>query len=155
MKPRLFSVSTALVLALLVTACATDGGVSARKQEKSGVYATCRPWQKEFIDKGVIAKEFSPDMVYIAMGKPDKVETKDFPDGRAEMWIYTHVYPSVDAIHGFRHANFTTDSAYQPQPATTQVAKQSVANRRRRLCQYSWRTDAAPGIRPGCRRKSL
>jgi len=122
MKNSLFTAGVALVLVLLVTGCESDGGVSARKKEKSEVYATLRPWQKEFIEKGVIAKEFSPDMVYMALGKPDKVETKEFPEGRAEMWTYAHVYPNVDAIHGFRHADFTTESAYQPQRPLTQTA---------------------------------
>ncbi len=120
--PDTFPVGAALGLALLVTACATDGGVSARKQEKSEVYATLRPWQKTLVDGGAISNGFTPEMVYIALGKPDKVETKDFPEGRAEMWTYAHYYPNVDAIHGFRHADFTTESAYQPQRPLTQTA---------------------------------
>jgi len=121
MKPHLIPAGAAVVLALLVTGCESDGGVSARKQEKSAVYATLRPWQKTLIDKGVISNEFTPDMVYLAMGKPDKVETKDFPEGRAEMWTYSHYFPNVDAIHGYRSAEFSTESAYQPQRALTQL----------------------------------
>jgi hypothetical protein len=121
MKPHLISAGAAIVLALLMIGCENDGGVSARKQEKAAAYATLRPWQKTLIDAGVISNEFTPDMVYIAMGKPDKVETKDFPEGRAEMWTYTHYFPNVDAIHGFRHADFSTESAYQPQRSLTQT----------------------------------
>jgi len=121
MKSYQISAGAAVVLALLVTGCENDGGVSARKQEKAAVYAPLRPWQKTLIDAGTIGNEFTPDMVYIAMGKPDKIETKDFPEGRAEMWTYTHYFPNVDAIHGFRHADFTTESAYQPQRALMQT----------------------------------
>jgi hypothetical protein len=121
MKPHLILTGAALVLALLATGCESDGGVSARKKEKSEVYATLRPWQKTLIDAGVISNEFTPDMVYIAMGKPDNVETKELPEGTAEMWTYMHYYPNVDAIHGFRHADFSTESAYQPQRALTQT----------------------------------
>jgi hypothetical protein len=121
MKSHLLSSGAALVLALFVSGCETDGGISARAKEKPEVYATLRPWQKTLIDSGVISNEFTPDMVYIAMGKPDKVETKDFPEGRAELWTYTHYFPNVDAIHGFRRADFSTESAYQPQRALTQT----------------------------------
>ncbi len=121
MKNYLIPAGAALLLALLVTGCETDGGMSARAQEKSATYATLKPWQKKYIDKGVISQGFTPDMVYIAMGKPDKVEAKDLSEGHVEMWTYTRFYPSVDAVHGFHHADFTTDSAYQPQRALTET----------------------------------
>ena len=115
------SAAAALLLGLFVTGCETDGGVSARAQEKSAVYTALKPWQKRLIDKGTIAAGFTPDMVYLALGNADKVETKELPEGTAEMWVYTHYYPNVDAIHGFRHADFTTESAYQPQRALEQT----------------------------------
>jgi len=107
----------ALLLALFVGGCESDGGVTARAQEKSAAYAALKPWQKKYVDKGTVAEGFSPDMVYIAMGKPDKVETKQLAEGKAEMWIYSRYYPNVDAVHGYRSAEFTTESAYQPQRA--------------------------------------
>jgi hypothetical protein len=116
MKPHLaLFAGLAIGLALWVTGCESDGGVSARAQEKSSVYVTLKPWQKRLVDKGTIGQGLTPDMVYIAMGKPDQVETKEDPQGHVELWTYTHFYPNVDAIHGFRHAGFTTESAYQPQ----------------------------------------
>ena len=121
MKNYLLPAGAALLLALLVTGCESDGGMSARAQEKSATYAALKPWQKKYIDKGSVAEGFTPDMVYIAMGRPDKVETKELAAGNAEMWTYSRFYPSVDAVHGFKHANFTTESAYQPQAALTQT----------------------------------
>jgi hypothetical protein len=121
MKLHFVSAGLAIALALLVTGCETDGGVSARAQEKSAVYAALKPWQKKYVDKGAITMGFTPDMVYIAMGRPDKVESQDLPEGKAELWTYKQFYPNVDAIHGFGRANFSTESAYQPQPATTQL----------------------------------
>jgi hypothetical protein len=120
MKRRLIPRGLAVVLALFATGCETSG-VSGRAQEKSAVYATLRPWQKRLIDKGTISPSFTPDMVYIAMGRPDKVETKEYPQGHVELWTYGRYYPDVDAVHGFRHAEFTTESAYQPQIARTQT----------------------------------
>ena len=89
-----------IALALSLTDCETDGGVAARTQEKSTVCAPLKTWQKKLIDAGAISQGFTPDMVYMAMGKPTTVETKELPEGHAEMWIYTHYYPNVDAIHG-------------------------------------------------------
>jgi len=121
MKKSLIPVGAALLLALLITGCESDGGVAARTQEKSALYATLRPWQKKLIEKGTISQGFTPDMVYIALGHPDKIDAKELSEGHAEMWVYTHYYPNVDAIHGFRHADFSTESAYQPQRALLQT----------------------------------
>ena len=108
-----------MVLALLVTGCETDGGVDTRAQEKSAAYASLKLWQRKLIEAGAISEGFTPDMVYIAMGRPSKVEVKEYPQGHVELWTYNQYYPHVDAVHGFRHANFTTESAYQPQRALT------------------------------------
>jgi hypothetical protein len=120
MNPKIIPAGLAVVLVLLVSSCETDGGVARRAQEKSAAYATLRPWQKRLIDKGTIAQEFTPDMVYIAMGRPTKVETREDPRGHVELWTYSQYYPDVNAVRGFRHANYTIESAYQPQLATTQ-----------------------------------
>ena len=60
-------------------------------------------------------------MVYIAMGRPDTVEKKEMPEGKVELWTYNRFYPHVDAVHGFQHANFSAESAYQPQRAALQA----------------------------------
>jgi len=110
----------AVLLALLITGCESDGGIAARTQEKSAVYATLKVSEKRFIEKGVIAMGFTPDMVYMAMGHPTKVESKELPQGHAELWTYDRYYPNYDAGHGFKYADFTTESAYQPQPPVFQ-----------------------------------
>ncbi|RFC51572.1 MAG: hypothetical protein DUW69_000109 [Verrucomicrobia bacterium] len=120
MHVNFIPVSAALGLVLIVTGCETDGGVSTRAQEKSAEYAALKPWQKKYIAQGSIAQGFTPGMVYIAMGHPDKVATPELPEGKAELWTYSRFYPHVDAVHGFRYANFTTESAYQPQRPTLQ-----------------------------------
>ena len=125
MKTSLLPAGTAVLLALVVTGCEFDGGVSARKQEKSSTYTALKVREKRLIDRGTIAAGFTPDMVYIALGRPDKTEPREFPQGHAEVWTYTHYYPNVDAVHGFRHATFTTESAYQPQRALEQTSTDS------------------------------
>ena len=104
--------AVAIGLTMLVTGCETDG-LAARKQEKSAVYATLKPWQKNYIDKSVIALGFTPDMVYIAVGHPTKVEPVVNPDGtKAELWTYKNYFPTVEA-NALKYT-YTTESVYQP-----------------------------------------
>ena len=129
MHKSFIPVGAALLLALLMSGCETDdGGITARTQEKSASYAKLQFWQKNFIAKGVIAESFTPDMVYMAMGHPNKIETKQFPQGQVELWTYSRYYPNVDAVHGFQFAEYSAESVYQPQMATMQSASGSYAN---------------------------
>lgn len=107
MKKSLPLLGAALVLALLVTGCETTGS-SARIQEKSAVYATLKPWQKNYVDKGIIAMNFTPDMVYMSIGNPSTKQTTD--DG--ELWTYKNYYPTVEADKVKR--TYSTDSSFQP-----------------------------------------
>ena len=113
MKKRSLPLGAAALFAVFVTGCETDGGIAARTQEKSAVYATLKLSEKRFIEKGVIAIGFTPDMVYMAMGHPSKVESQEFPEGKRELWTYSHYYPNYDAGQGFRTAPYTTESHYQ------------------------------------------
>jgi len=101
----------ALGLALLVTGCETDSS-SARIKEKSAAYATLKPWEKNYIDKGVIALGFTPDMVYMAIGNASLVEPLDSPGGKAEKWTYKNYYPTVEA--GALKYNLNSEQHYQP-----------------------------------------
>jgi len=115
MKKLFLPVGAAVLLALLVSGCETDdGGITARTQEKSASYAKLKYWEKSFIAKGVIAEGFTPDMVYMAMGRPNKIEAKQLSQGTFELWTYSRYYPNVDAVHGFQFSEYNSDSAYQP-----------------------------------------
>ena len=103
MKKSLPLLGAALGLALLITGCETDGS-SARIQEKSAVYATLKPWQKKYVDTGVVAMTFTPDMVYMAIGNPS---TKT-PTGDSEVWVYKNYYPTVQAEANKRNLNSET-----------------------------------------------
>ena len=85
-----------VVLALFVPGCATDG-TTARIQEKSEVFATLNPWQQKTVRKGDVAVGFTGDMVYMAVGKPNSVQTKETEKGPAELWTYDRFFPPADA----------------------------------------------------------
>lgn len=113
MNTNFLSIGGALVLAFFVTGCASDN-TSARIQEKSAAYATLKLSEKRFIEKGVVATGFTPDMVYMAVGSPSKVEPVKTADGGVgELWTYSNYYPSYDAAY-MRYAPYTTEMVYQP-----------------------------------------
>lgn len=110
--------ATAVWLAVGLAGCESTGTIATRTQEKSAAYAASEPWEKKYIDKGTVAVGFTPDMVYMAMGHPTKIDAKDFPAGHAELWIYRRFYPKADAIRGFGHSPLSLDSAFQRQRAS-------------------------------------
>lgn len=113
MKTSSFVFCAVSGLALLVTGCQSSG-TTARIQEKSAEFSALQVWQKNFIQKGVVATGFSPDMVYMAVGKPSKAEkVKISGDGVGELWTYNNFYPAPDATR-MGSAPFTTESVYQP-----------------------------------------
>jgi hypothetical protein len=96
MKKLPGSLGATLVLALLVAGCETNVR-SARIQEKSAVYAALTPEQRKNVESGTIEVGYTSDMVYIALGAPKHVETKDTPEGKAEMWTYLNFYSTGPA----------------------------------------------------------
>lgn len=48
------------------------------------------------VAKGSIAIGHTPEMVYIALGRPDVIETS--PDGQDITWTYRNFYPSAKAV---------------------------------------------------------
>jgi hypothetical protein len=113
------ALSAAVLLALFVAGCETAGGISGRTEEKSAVYATLKPWQKNYITKGVVVPGFTPDMVYMAVGNPSKVEPMPTSDGtKSEVWIYRNYYPSADAARS-RYTPYNTDSPFQSAKSQT------------------------------------
>jgi hypothetical protein len=92
MKPVLPLVLTTFT-ALLFAGCEATG-VSARIQEKSTTYAALAPDQQELVQSGGLEPGFTADMVYLSLGKPAKVETKETKDGPITVWTYTRFYPT-------------------------------------------------------------
>ena len=101
------------MLGLLMAGCGTTG-VSARIQEKSAVYASLKTWEKRCVDHGVIALGFSPDMVYLAIGHPSRVDPGELSSaGPGELWVYRNYFPTPDAVSA-HYSAFTSEAAFQP-----------------------------------------
>jgi hypothetical protein len=61
-------------------------GISGRIEEKSVVFNSLTPKQRELIEAGDIDIGSTNDMVYVALGKPSKTEVKPSPEGPVTMW---------------------------------------------------------------------
>ncbi len=95
MKTRLHLIGVLVGLVFLLAGCESDGDIARREKERPAAYASLHVWQKRFIEQGVIAKGFTPDMVYMAMGNPSKVQE----EGTHQLWTYKYYYPPGDTTH--------------------------------------------------------
>jgi hypothetical protein len=110
MKFRLIPLAgVAVLLGFMLTGCET---VADRIQEKSTTYSSLNPLEQDRIKRGIIMVGYTPDMVYMAMGRASRVETENTDGGKMDLWIYSHYYPDVGAGHAY--APYNTESAYQP-----------------------------------------
>jgi hypothetical protein len=80
--PLLFS------LAALTLAFAGCDTFDKRSQEKASTFAALAPEEREKLRRGVIEIGNTPDMVYIALGRPDETRETATPEGRESTWIY-------------------------------------------------------------------
>ncbi len=99
---------TALVI--VNAGCESAGGIAARTREKSAAYAALLPWQQRHVNQGMIATGFTSDMVYMAMGRPNLIETKSAPEGAVERWTYHRYYPSTQAARTFERHRSTDNN---------------------------------------------
>ena len=78
-----------LIVLLVLGGCSAVSTIERRSQEKTAAWSAASSAQQAVMRRGLIALGFTPDMVYIALDKPDS--TLKLPDGRTERWIYRNV----------------------------------------------------------------
>lgn len=81
------------LLLLLVLAGCTTSSITRRIEEKSAAYARLAPEQQGKIRQGVIELGFTADMVYMALGHPDKTTIRQTAEGPVGLWIYDRRRP--------------------------------------------------------------
>jgi len=75
--------------AALLAGCSTHP-LETRINEKNDSYAHMTPRQQELVRQGHITIGFTPDMVYMALSKPDRILTG--PGPQQETWEYYTYY---------------------------------------------------------------
>ncbi|MBS0662865.1 MAG: hypothetical protein JSR48_06350 [Verrucomicrobia bacterium] len=98
----------AAVLGLLAAGCTAtvdpSVAINQRIQEKNDTYIRMTPVAQKTVQSGTIVKGFTSDMVYMALGKPAAVQSKDSSLGKLQMWTYTiFSRPGLAAQSNFNH----------------------------------------------------
>jgi len=100
MKSSLFLL--VVCVAALLAGCST---VVSRSQEKAAVFSTLDPETQTRLEQKVVRVGDSPDMVYIALGHPDRVRETTTPTARVQTWIYTATWHEYEGpvFPGYLH----------------------------------------------------
>ena len=88
---------TALFLVALTAGC--ENMRTARIREHSALFATLDPFTQELIRKGLFNYGFTNELVYLSLGKPNRVAVTETAKGRVETWTYRNfLYESSSAV---------------------------------------------------------
>jgi len=97
MKPLLL---LSVFLGVLMTGCST---VSSRIEQKSAVFNSLDAPTQERLKKSVVAIGDTTDMVYIALGRPDRIRERATSTGHHQTWIYSFHWEEYEGSHfGYR-----------------------------------------------------
>ena len=117
-----------LLLALVLGGCGTVSTIERRTLEKGAAFTGATPAQQRLMRHGSIARDFTVDMVYVALDQPDRVNRE--PGGRIERWFYYNFgrNPAAPYVGGTRvdnvNANFTpkvSSRSYYPNAYNTRA----------------------------------
>lgn len=129
--PLVLSTLSGLVLA----GCAVPLTFTERIEAKSAAYAALDDEQKELVEAGGIATGYTSDQVFIAYGKPSKVQQRDTEDGPIIIWTYTRFYPTSAVAETWKVSRLTPTTMrvlfYQDrvfEVALERVAQQRISN---------------------------
>jgi len=90
----------AAVLLASLTGCST---ISSRIREKAAVFVALPPAMQAEIRQGQVAIGFTPDMVYMAIGKPDEIREHVDPARRETVWKYNTYYDRYEGTYRAGH----------------------------------------------------
>jgi hypothetical protein len=85
MKPKIPSLFIGLATLAILAGCATPG---TRIKKNPTVFASLTPAEQELVRQGRVAIGFTPPMVRIALGSPDRVTQRIDKNGTSEIWHY-------------------------------------------------------------------
>lgn len=92
MKTR-FVLAALLCGLTLAAGCTTPG---ARIKRNPDLFASFPPDVQANVKQGKIEVGYTRDMVYIALGEPDRRYTRKTAAGEVEVWAYVDTYTSIE-----------------------------------------------------------
>lgn len=94
MKTPSLATTAALCLSLFVVGCQSTR--ATRIQEHAALFDTLDPFTQQVIKEGLFAHGFTPELVYMSLGKPSAVTSADSDNGTVQVWKYRNfVYGNV------------------------------------------------------------
>jgi hypothetical protein len=106
--------------ALALAGCST---VESRIEEKAAVFNALPAETQSRIQQGLVDVGYTPDMVYIAMGKADRVIERASNNGTETVWIYNNYYQEYQ---GTQFAGYQRSVYYDPRIKAYRVYYQPV-----------------------------
>ncbi len=99
MKPlRLSFTGMLLAATAFLAGCASP---DTRIQQNIKLFDGLSPEHQQLIREGRVALGFTPEMVYLAVGEPDRKWARTDANGRSQVWTYT-TYESSSGGHLYR-----------------------------------------------------
>ena len=78
--------TTLIIGCLLCTGCL--GPRSTRISQNEAFFASVDPFSQKLIRQGLINLGFTNELVYLALGKPNRTRTIQTSEGEVQVWIY-------------------------------------------------------------------
>jgi hypothetical protein len=94
---RTFSSTAVLLLAALLTACATP---DTRIERDPATYARLSPEDQAKVKAGNVGVGFDEASVKLALGEPDRVIERESTDGNGKVWVYYAPVPGFATPFG-------------------------------------------------------
>ena len=97
---------------VLLFGCSTP---QTRIRSNPEVFNSLPAAEQALIQQGKVAVGFTPDMVKLAVGEPDRVYTRTEATGKSEAWVYTSYSSHGGAMmyyRGFYHRRYPGQYAY-------------------------------------------
>jgi hypothetical protein len=86
-------------LCAAVLLCACQNPRDARIREHAALYSSLDAYTRKLVADGLFDHGFTPELLYMALGKPDRIDSTETERGRVEIWRYrNYLYGSEAAV---------------------------------------------------------
>lgn len=97
MKAPPLALVAALPMAVMLAGC--ESMRNARIRENQALFASLDPFSQHLVRQGLFNHGFSSELVYMSLGRPNRVTVAETAKGKLETWTYRNfLYESSGAV---------------------------------------------------------